>query len=56
VAASEGFLVAEKRRGLFRHAVVWGEMVCLPFFFFFFAAIDCVGKKWRLTLEIRIQW
>lgn len=26
VAASEGFLVAEKRRGLFRHAVGWGEM------------------------------
>jgi len=31
VAASEGFLVAEKRRGLFRHAVGWGEMVWLPF-------------------------
>lgn len=27
VAGSEGFLTDEKRRSLFRHNVVWGEMV-----------------------------
>ena len=27
VAGSEGFLTCEKRRGLFRHSVVWGDMV-----------------------------
>ena len=26
VAASEGFLTDEKRAGLYRHKVVWGEM------------------------------
>ncbi|KAI9681474.1 MAG: hypothetical protein M1817_002758 [Caeruleum heppii] len=31
VAGTEGFLTAKERRGLFRHAVVWGEMV--PFLF-----------------------
>ncbi|KAF1817646.1 hypothetical protein P152DRAFT_25632 [Eremomyces bilateralis CBS 781.70] len=28
VAGSEGYLTAEDRRGLWRHRVVWGEMVC----------------------------
>lgn len=28
VAGSEGFLTSEARRGMFRHNVVWGEMVC----------------------------
>lgn len=27
LAGSEGFLTDEKRRGLFRHNVVWGEQV-----------------------------
>jgi len=27
IAGSEGFLTDETRRGLFRHNVVWGEMV-----------------------------
>lgn len=27
VAGSEGYLTDEKRRSLFRHNVVWGEMV-----------------------------
>lgn len=27
VAGSEGFLTGEKYRGLYRHEVVWGEMV-----------------------------
>ena len=27
IAGSEGYLTDEKRRGLFRHNVVWGEMV-----------------------------
>lgn len=27
VAGSEGYLTDEKRRGLYRHNVVWGEMV-----------------------------
>lgn len=34
VAGSEGFLTGPKRRGLFRHRVVWGEedsMVYLPY-------------------------
>jgi hypothetical protein len=26
VAGSEGFLTCEERRGLYRHACVWGEM------------------------------
>lgn len=29
VAGSEGFLTAKEYRGLYRHAVVWGEMVSL---------------------------
>lgn len=38
IAGNEGFLTGETRRGLFRHSVVWGEMVYfwlepLPFFF-----------------------
>jgi len=28
VAGSEGFLTGEGRRGLWRHEVVWGDMVC----------------------------
>jgi hypothetical protein len=28
IAGSEGFLTDEKRRALYRHNVVWGEMVC----------------------------
>jgi hypothetical protein len=27
VAGSEGFLTGEKRRGLYGHNVIWGEMV-----------------------------
>jgi hypothetical protein len=27
IAGSEGFLTDEKRRALYRHNVVWGEMV-----------------------------
>jgi len=27
VAGSQGFLTGEHRRGLFRHSVVWGDMV-----------------------------
>jgi len=27
IAGSEGFLTDEKRRSLYRHNVVWGEMV-----------------------------
>jgi hypothetical protein len=30
VAGSEGFLTEENRRGLYRQAVVWGEMVFSP--------------------------
>ena len=34
LAGSEGFLTSPKRRGLFRHRVVWGEndsmVCCLP--------------------------
>lgn len=29
IAGSEGFLTDEKRRSLYRHNVVWGEMVGL---------------------------
>lgn len=28
IAGSEGFLTDEKRRSLYQHKVVWGEMVC----------------------------
>lgn len=31
IAGSEGFLTGETRRALFRHNVVWGEMVSLRF-------------------------
>lgn len=30
VAGSEGFLTGKDQRGLYRHAVVWGEMVASP--------------------------
>lgn len=30
VAGSEGFLTGETRRGLYRHNVIWGEMVFYP--------------------------
>lgn len=33
IAGSEGFLTGKAHRGLFKHNVVWGEMVCPPFFF-----------------------
>lgn len=35
VAGSEGYLTDEKRRGLFRHNVVWGEMVWSILFLLF---------------------
>lgn len=36
VAGSEGYLTGETFRGLFRHNVAWGEMVCVVILGFLF--------------------
>jgi hypothetical protein len=36
IAGSEGFLTGETRRSVFRHSVVWGEMVRPELFPFIF--------------------
>jgi hypothetical protein len=50
VAGAEGYLICSKRRGLYRHAVAWGEMVCRLRILWVAAGIgaDCG--------EYRIQW
>ena len=40
VAGSEGYLTGETFRGLFRHNVVWGEMVCVAILVFQHGEID----------------
>lgn len=35
IAGSEGYLTGKAYRGLFKHNVVWGEMVCWIFFVWF---------------------
>lgn len=46
VAASEGFLTGEKWRGLYKHNVVWGDMVLQP----------PQETKTYTDLVTRIQW
>lgn len=55
VAGSEGFLTNDIVRGLFRHNVTWGEMVCF---------LGCFLLDWlhgllmncALGFDIRIPW
>lgn len=41
IAGSEGFLTGATRRAVFRHSVVWGEMVRLLLSVFFFFILGC---------------
>lgn len=54
VAGSEGFLTNDIVRGLFRHNVTWGEMVCsgsLAFAWLYGLLMNCA-----LGFDIRIPW
>jgi hypothetical protein len=46
IAGSEGFLTGETRRAVFRHNVVWGEMVSVHFTRFSF-----LTANWFIDLE-----
>ncbi|PGH11645.1 hypothetical protein AJ79_04785 [Helicocarpus griseus UAMH5409] len=57
-AGSEGFLIGKNRQGLYRHNVVWGEMLTS---FFFLELIGCYGhvnnvSYVRYAETARVNW